>query len=333
MQSRGSVVGVVLLAAVSLFDCAGGGTTPEGPTVAAEVGGETISNDELLQQLVEDQWELVSSTLDRMVAEKLMEKEAAAREIDVEELVRAEIGDKIEPPTPEEIQGFYAARQASMGGRTLEQVASQIEMFLQQQRFALRRDEWVSELKKANGFRAYIDPPRVTLDLPEGTPSRGPADAPVTIVEFADFECPACRSAYSALERAVEEYSDRVRFVFRDFPLPMHARAVPASEAALCARAQGKFWDYHQNLMIMDGTLDDADLMKRAQDLGLDAEQFKNCFESRRFAPEVQASFQQGRELAVDSTPTLFINGRRLVGVQGYEALREIIEEELDRAS
>jgi len=295
------------------------------------LGEDPIPAGALLERMRATQFEVLRGALDSLAEERMLQLEAAARGVSAEDLVRAEVTSQISLPDAEEIARFYELRKDAMQGRTLEQMRPQISAFLQQQKFARRRSEYLAELKQKYGFRSLLEPPRVAIDLPPNVPVRGADDAPVTIVEFADFQCPACRSAYPGLERLLTEYGDRIRYVFRDFPLPIHPRAIPASEAALCANVQGRYWDFYQNLMVMEGDLEDADLAARAKSVGLDVEQFNECYRSHRFAPDVQAAFQQGRALGVDSTPTFYINGRQIVGVQQYETLKEIVDEELAR--
>ena len=158
--------------------------------------------------------------------------------------------------------------------------------------------------------------------------TKGPESAPITIVEFADFQCPACRAGHSVVARVVQEYGDQVRFVFRDFPLNIHPRAFHASEAAYCAGEQDKFWEYHDSLMIFDGDLSDDDLRKRASEIGIDESTFAECFDSKRHNDLVTESYEKGMAIGVQSTPTFFINGRIMVGAR-YEGFKQIIEQEL----
>ena len=105
----------------------------------------------------------------------------------------------------------------------------------------------------------------------------GPADAPVTIVEWSDYQCPFCKRAHPTVQQVLSEYKDKVRFIYLDYPLPFHQMAMPASQAVHCAEDQGKFWEYHTNLFEAAGDLSKADLSKRATDLGLDSAAFEAC--------------------------------------------------------
>lgn len=165
-------------------------------------------------------------------------------------------------------------------------------------------------------------------------PARGPQCAPVTIIEFSDFQCPACsRYVNETLPLILATYGDQVRYVFRDFPIPSHPQAQKAAEAAQCAFEQGKFWDYHDMLFQNQGALDVPSLKSYAVALGLDESTFSLCLDSGKYAAEVQKDFDDGVAYGVTGVPTFFINGRKVVGAQPFSTFQSIIEEELAKAS
>jgi len=161
----------------------------------------------------------------------------------------------------------------------------------------------------------------------ENDPFVGPADAKVTIIEFSDYQCSACRAAEPVVEQIIQTYKDRVKFVYRDFPLSFHSYAEKAAEASECAHEQGKFWEYHGKLM--SGALDEASLKQYAKDLGLNTEQFNSCLDSGKYYNEVQKDLQDGLSYGVDATPTFFINGIEIVGGQSFSVFQRVIESEL----
>lgn len=158
-------------------------------------------------------------------------------------------------------------------------------------------------------------------------PSFGPPDARVTIVEFSDFQCPYCKMFKdNTLAQLKQAYGNRVRFVFRDFPLDsIHPYARGAAEAAQCAHEQGKFWEYHDILFANQQALTPPDLKRYAQQLGLDTRRFNDCVDSHKYQASVEADVQEGNRLHVSGTPTFFINGRVLVGAQPFEAFQAAI--------
>ncbi len=160
--------------------------------------------------------------------------------------------------------------------------------------------------------------------------SHGPADAPITIIEFSDYECPYCQRWYEQVWlRLREEYPTQVRLVYRDFPLPSHPNAIPAAEAANCAGAQGKYYDFHDLLFGGGLGLTPEAYLSYAKQLDLDQAEFEQCIEERRYQVEVDADLKWASELGVSSTPTFFVNGIPLIGAQPYEAFKQVIDLEL----
>jgi protein-disulfide isomerase len=126
-----------------------------------------------------------------------------------------------------------------------------------------------------------------------------------------------------------DTYGDRIRFIYREYPLPNHPHARAASEAGLCANEQGKFWPYHDKLFANQRRLGNDDLKQHAAELGLDAGRFNACVDSHKYAKQVETDIQVGNEAGVNGTPAFFINGRVLGGAQPFEEFKKIIDEEL----
>ncbi len=162
-------------------------------------------------------------------------------------------------------------------------------------------------------------------------PARGPDDAAVTIIEFSDFQCPYCgRFFQQTLPQLMAQYGNRVRFVYRDFPLDqIHPNARNAAMAAECADDQGKFWEYHDVLFSNQQALGVPDLKRYAEELGLDAEAFAECLDSQKYNGEVDADLRDGLRAGVTGTPTFFINGKRVVGAQPLQTFQTLIEQAL----
>ena len=189
----------------------------------------------------------------------------------------------------------------------------------------------VMRLKKEYGFKSYLEPIRAQLKT-GGFPTKGPATAPVTIVEFSDFECPYCGGLFPTLKQVEKNYPQQVRIVFRQFPLNnLHPHAQKAAEASLCANDQQKFWEFHDSMFGNQRELSVADLKQRAVDLKLDAALFNQCLDSGRHAEAIQVDIQEGAQNGVSGTPALFINGRLLSGNQPYAEIKEVIDDELQR--
>jgi protein-disulfide isomerase len=157
-------------------------------------------------------------------------------------------------------------------------------------------------------------------------PAFGPESAKVAIVEFSDFQCPYCAQASETVKKIRETYGERVRFVFRQFPLSFHQNARAAAEAAFAAHAQGKFWPYHDRLFAHQGALDRKSLEGYAQELGLDLPAFKKGLDDKSFDPQIEADLALGKTAKVDGTPTMFINGKRAPNPTEFDAVAPLIE-------
>jgi len=160
-------------------------------------------------------------------------------------------------------------------------------------------------------------------------PSRGGEYAPVIIVEFSDFECPFCGKATNTLTQIENDYGDKIKVYFREFPLPIHQNVLIAAEAAECANEQGRFWEMHDTLFANQNALETDNLKQFAKDLGLDTEKFNECIDSKNTTSIIQSDIAVGTDYGVQGTPTFFINGKKFVGAQPYSEFKKIIDEEL----
>ncbi|MDP7080386.1 MAG: DsbA family protein [Candidatus Undinarchaeales archaeon] len=190
------------------------------------------------------------------------------------------------------------------------------------------KGEWLTIVPGATGAGRYLEPPSVDDD-----PSKGPADAPVTIIEFTDFQCPFCKRGTDIVYQIIDTYGDQVRVVIRDFPLAaLHPDAPLAHEAAECADEQGKFWEIHDKIFANQADVSIATLKGYANDLGLDMDRFNACLDGGAMKAEIDADMAAGREYGVSGTPAFFINGLMLAGAQPFENFASIIDAQLEKA-
>jgi protein-disulfide isomerase len=173
---------------------------------------------------------------------------------------------------------------------------------------------------------------RVDIPIDRNDPVLGTEDAPITIIEFADFQCPYCqRHVLETYPLLLEDFGDQIRYVYKDFPLTrIHAQALPAALAAQCAQEQGMFWEYHDLLFSGRMELGDEAYLAYADELGMDAATFSACYEEGRYTDLVQADYDLAVQLGVNATPTFFVNGIRVVGAQPYSVFANLIEYELE---
>ena len=316
--------------------------TPPSPAsdVVATIAGEPFTARQLeeaagarLFQLRTQQYQAQRQILDDEIAKRLLDREAAARKVTAAELLKQEVDDKVAPVTEEEQKAFYAQNKARMGEMTEADALKRIEAGLRQQRIGERTAEFLSGLRAKADVHVLLEPPRLTLTIGDD-PVRGPADAPITIVEFSDFQCPYCSRATATLKKLDAAYPGKIRLVYRDFPLvQIHPNAARAAEAAACANEQGKFWPMHDAMFEHQDKLAEADLKQSAAALGLDATAFNQCLESGRHTAQWQKDTAEGEAYGVSSTPAFFINGRLVVGAQPYESFARILDEELARSA
>ena len=170
----------------------------------------------------------------------------------------------------------------------------------------------------------------IAIDL-AGSPTRGPAGAPVTIVAFSDFQCPFCARAAPGLEQVEEAYRGRVRIAFKNLLIPGHQNAPLAAEAALAAADQGKFWPYHDKLFANQQALDRPSLERYAQELGLDLPRFKAALDTSKHQGQIEQDARLAMALGVNSTPTFFVNGRKSVGARPLDEWKAVVDQELQR--
>ena len=267
--------------------------------------------------------------LDEMIASILMDDAARSEGIDRAALVEKEITKKVGTPSDAEISAWYQANQARVQGRSLEEVRQPIRNFLTQERMQAVRTKYIEDLRSKTAVRVMLDPPRQKVAMTANSPARGPADAPIQIVEFSDFQCPFCYRVGPSLKQVFDTYGDRIHLVYREYPLPNHPHARVASEAGLCANEQGKFWPFHDRLFANQQKLSPTDLKQHAAELGLDAAKFNACVDSHKYAKQVEADIEAANDAGVNGTPAFFINGRALSGAQPFEEFKKVIDDEL----
>ena len=308
----------------------------------AEVNGEAITVKDVekpiaakLSSLEEQIYNLKRTELDALIAQRLLAQEAAKRGVSVAALVDAEVTSKVALVTEKEIDDYYQANKAQLRGDEAS-LRAEIRTVLQQQKLTMRRELFVASLRSQSKVVVRLGPPaasRVEVSI-AGAPLRGAADATVTLVEFSDFECPFCKKASTTVAKLLEKYPGKIRLAYRDFPLEsIHPQARRAAEAARCAQAGGKFWEYHDLLFARSPKLAPDDLKRYAREVGLDSAKFDACLTSSSESAGVQKDIDEGQRLGITGTPVFFVNGRAVRGAQPIEAFTRIIDDELARTA
>ena len=316
--------------------------TQDPKATVARVNGAPITEGEMMAEakaplaavesrFAEEVWAQKARALDRLVEKRLLEAQAKKEGITVDALLDREVDRKVPEPTEAAMRAVYDQTKAN--GRALPpfpEVKGEIATFLKGQSAQEVRQALVARLRADAKVESLLPPllfPKVAFKA-DG-PSRGEAGAPVTIVEFSDYECDFCGRAEGTVREVLSAYKGKVRLVHQAFPLSIHPRAPKAAEAALCAGEQGRYWEMHDSLLANQGALGIDDLKGRARALQLDLPRFDACLDSGRMAPVVESSKKLGEGLGLNSTPSFFVNGRPISGAQPFERFKDLVDHEL----
>jgi protein-disulfide isomerase len=315
-----------------------------GQEAAARIGDRTVTVREL-----DDRWKQEDpaakaqadqavydgrrAALDAIIADALVDQAAKAKGVTKEKFVQDEVTRRLKPVNDNDVRNFYVQNSERMQGRSFEQMGGAIQQYLEQQHQNDAKQALIDELRKSGPpIRIVMDAPRSTVQVNPDDPSQGKADAPVTVVEYSDFQCPFCLRVMPTLKELRTKYGDRMRLVWKDFPLTqIHPQAFIAAQAGNCAREQGKFWEYHDKLFGNQSSLTADSLKKYAADTGLDTGKFNQCLDSSKYEARIQDALAAGKGLGISSTPTVYVNGRMINGAQPIEVFESVIDEELTR--
>lgn len=275
-------------------------------------------------------YSLVDRTLRQIMQERVVLEEARKQGKSLEEMISENGGGE---PSDVEIAAWFEENRERVGGRSLEQVRPQIAQVLRMSKRVAAMDSIEARLNRERNVTVHLQPLRLDVDDPTA-PALGPANAPVTLVEFSDFQCPFCARFYPTLHRLAETYGDKLRIVYRQYPIAsLHANAIKAAEASLCAHDQGKFWEAHDLMFQEQNRLTVRELKVMASRLGLKQQEFDQCLDTGRYTEKVQNDIAAAARVGATGTPALFVNG---IPVEGgavpYETVARVIDAELARA-
>ena len=313
--------------------------------VVAKVGGKEIKFSDLGQDAAQaerdalhtycrDVQRVRQAAVDRAIDDALLEAAAAKKGVDLDGYLREVLIDSVAEPTDKEIEAYYADN-ANDEAPPLEQVKSQVARVMKDERAKATYASLIGTLRKDGQVQLALPdvrPPAKAIDIPATTPTFGPADAPVTIVEFSDFECPYCAKAVPAIDALKKQYGKQVRFAFRHFPLSFHARARPAAKYAHCAAQQDKFWKVHDGIFESQRDLSDDSLRAIAQKAGVNMTKLDACLADAATDAAVDADTEAGRAAGVEGTPSFYVNGRPYDGAISAEGFARAVEQELAAA-
>lgn len=290
------------------------------------MGDVETSLQPLIFNVQEQVYALRKRDLDLKINDTLLTQEAQKKQITTRALLEADVNAKVPPVTEAQAQAFYEKNKERISG-DFAQSKSQIIEYMRETREQEATLAFAGQLRRASAIQINLTAPESPAFeiATDDQPTKGHANAPVTLVEFTDFQCPSCAEQHPVLERIVSEFGNRVRLVVRDFPLSQHPNAPKAAEAAEAAREQGKYWEYAAVLFRNQSALEVGKLKQYARELGLDGARFDASLDSGKFAEKVQRDVMDGDKLGVNGTPTFYVNGKR-VSDRSYEGLKATIE-------
>ena len=329
---------ILWLAAAAALGTMSAAQTEPPPQPIARISGETIYEQDLaasiggqLLQLKNQEYDLKIKALEALFNQRLLEREAKAAGLSSDGYLEQMVDRTLPPLSAGEIEAYYLAQKDRLN-RPLKDVRAQVEQSLVQARRQQARQDFLDRLRQKAEVSILLSRPKVEVTV-DPARLRGNPDAPVTIVEFADFQCPYCQSAEKTVKELLEKYKSNVRLGYRDFPLTqIHPQARQAALASRCAGEQGQFWAYHDLLFANPGRLDTAGLTDHARTAGLDMEEFGACLASDKFKTDIENDLKLGTVAGVSGTPAFYINGVLVSGAQPASAFENIIDSELAKA-
>ena len=305
-------------------------TRPQKPV--AVVGDEAIYEQDFVPQIEakvykirQQEYELKRQALEDVINKKLLRAEAEMWGVSPEEWLRQEVDSGVPTPTDEAVEQHFVAQMFRAGGQ-LTQSQDDIREQMKQAAVQAAREVYFQSLRAKAGVKILLLPPAHEVSY-DPSRVRGNPDAPITLVEFSDFQCPYCEQAYNMVKVLLSKYDGKIKLAYRDLPLQeIQSNIHGAGEAARCAAEQGKFWEYHDRLFENQDEYGERAFKMFAEDLSLDTGLFSSCLESGKFKSQVQQDFQEGIRLGATGTPAFFINGIFVNGARPQYEFEEIID-------
>lgn len=303
------------------------------PGVVAKFEGKEISLDDLEKSSPEiysarlEVYKAQKAALDEFIRNQVLEGLAKKAGKSMDEFMRGEMESAKKKISDKEVEAFLKSRNIPDTQKVPGEVRDQVRGLLHVQKI-------VSSATRSNQVEFYLKRPKASpLDFKlDGEPSWGSPDAPITVVEYADFQCYYCGKARERLSELKKIYGKKLRIVYKHFPLPNHTEARPAAEASMCVNEQGsdKFWKFYDIVYDNQKAWTKDDFKDYAKKSGADVAKFEECFNSKKYAAHVDASLAEGQRLGINSTPSFFVNSQLVKGAQPIAEFREIIDESVN---
>ena len=303
-------------------------------TVVATVGNYNITEQEVdgklkaqLASLQIQLYDLKRTAVEEMADSFLVEQAAKSAHLSPAKFLKQQVEDKVAQPSDADLHKIYDQFKGRTSDTFDQAKLVLIPSIMDRERQQLH-DRLMNKLRAEHGYKLLLKPPRFDVKA-EARPSLGPSSAPVTIVEFGDYQDPYSGRSEETLRQIRANYGDKVRTVFADFPTPKLPNAMDAARAARCAGEQGKFWELHDALYADQTKLAVKDLKATAAKLKLDTAKFDDCLDTHKYDSDIEKDIAEGKSLGVDGTPVFYINGRPVLGPQPADKFEKIIADEL----
>ncbi|HLV88388.1 MAG TPA: thioredoxin domain-containing protein [Candidatus Sulfotelmatobacter sp.] len=330
MRQLGILLGLLLIAGLCCAQQA-----EDASQVVAEVGGQKLTVGDLQREqggkLLQSRYQYYMNqrkALDQLVDDKLIEMEARNRHLTADELLNKVVYKDLKDPTEDQLQVYYEGMEST---ESYEAVRDSVLQHIRELRREKARAAFVKELRTQARVQILLEPPLIDVKVKDAY-AQGAKNSPVTLVEFADYECPYCQRIIPDLQKLEKEYAGRLAVVYKDFPLPMHHTAEKAAEAARCAGEQGKFWEYH-DVLFYSKQLQVSDLKTHARVLKLDGDRFDKCLDDGAEAANVKKDSEEAHQIGLTGTPSFFVNGHFFSGAADYTVLKEMVDMQLTLSS
>jgi len=303
--------------------------------IAVSAGAHRVFIDELppeaageITQLKMREYEIRLRAYQNLLVRRLLEAEAQKRSVTLEQLMEAEGRTRAPQPSDEELVAYFEQKKANYE-EPLAKIKEKVRADFSQERLRDGQRQYVQEMWRAASVEVLLPLPRIAVAA-DTQRVRGPAGAPVRIIEFSDFQCPFCRRVQPTLQALLAKYPGQISVSFRDFPIvELHPMAHVSAQAAKCAGDKGKFWEYHDLLFAESNRPTREMLGKFAEQLGLEEKAFAACLDGNAYKKAVDDDMDAGLRVGVGSTPVFFINGIFVSGAQPLEEFARIIDREL----
>ena len=309
---------------------------PAAEAALFEFGGRSWTRNDIspataqaFYQLEKEIYERKTELLGKEVVELYLEKYMAENGLSREESIAAVLpAEKI---TDDQVEAFYKANGHRINA-AYDAVKVQIGEYLSYQHTKQAENKLVEQLSHDGQFALKLNAPTLPMNVInyEGFPAKGSDDPVVTLVKFADYQCPHCKRAAETLDKLMAEHGDKIRLVYIDFPVNRSGISRTIAEAAVCVDEQDKFWSYNQQVFAQQDTLTAESAMLLAKEVGIEMEPFNQCMASNRPKDKVRQAEAEAERLGLTGTPSFFANGKRLTPENLEAGLQQAVEALLD---